>query len=107
MFVCHGEIDITQEGLKNSSAKLMPKGSVLLTSRAPIGYIAIADNEVSTNQGFKSIVPNEEIGSLFVYYTLYFMIPYLKSLGTGSTFTEISKEVVSDVKVVLPKTKKV
>lgn len=104
MFVCHGEIDITQEGLKNSSAKLMPKGSVLLTSRAPIGYIAIADNEVSTNQGFKSIVPNEEIGSLFVYYTLYFMIPYLKSLGTVSTFTEISKEVVSDVKVVLPKT---
>ncbi len=104
MFINHGEIDITSEGLKNSSAKLMPQGSVLLTSRAPIGYIAIANNEVTTNQGFKSIVPRDDVGTLFVYYTILFMVPYLQSLGSGSTFSEVSKEVVSNVKIVIPPT---
>ena len=58
MFVSHGERDITQAGIDGSSAVLMPKHSVLLSTRAPIGYLAISDNEVSTNQGFKSIIPN-------------------------------------------------
>ena len=101
-YITHGERDISQVGLENSSARLMPKGSVLLTSRAPIGYIGIAANELCTNQGFKSIIPNEKYGSEFIYYTVEKMVKYLKSLGTGSTFTEISKDVVSKVKIVLP-----
>lgn len=101
-YIAHGERDITEKGLRNSSAKLMPKGTVLLTSRAPIGYLGIAVNELCTNQGFKSIVPNEKYGSEFIYYTIYSMLPLIKSLGTGSTFTEISKEVVSNIKIVLP-----
>ena len=101
-YISHGERDISDIGLINSSAKLMPKGTVLLTSRAPIGYIGIAINEVCTNQGFKSIVPNKKFGSEFIYYTIQKMIEYLKSLGTGSTFMEISKNVVAQVKIVLP-----
>lgn len=101
-YISHGERDITQLGLDNSSAKLMPKGTVLLTSRAPIGYLGIAINEVSTNQGFKSIVPYKKYGSEYVYYTVLNMVPYIKSLGTGSTFTEVSKDVVSKVKTVIP-----
>lgn len=62
-FVSHGENDITELGLKNSSAAIMPEGTVLFSSRAPIGYIAIAAGEVTTNQGFKSVVPKPEIGT--------------------------------------------
>lgn len=101
-YIRHGQIDITQEGLKNSSANLMPKGSVLMTSRAPIGYVGIADNEICTNQGFKSIVPNNMEEKEYIYYTLLFMVPYLKSLGTGSTFAELSKEVFSQVDIIIP-----
>lgn len=101
-YIAHGERDITELGLKNSSARLMPKGTVLLSSRAPIGYVAIASESVSTNQGFKSIVPKKEYGSEFVYYTIKNLVPYLKSLGSGSTFTEISKKDVSEMTIVLP-----
>jgi len=103
MYIAHGDTDITELGLKKSSAKIIPKGSILLTSRAPIGYISIASNEVCTNQGFKSIIPKKKFGTQFVFYTIISLIPYLKSLGSGSTFTEISKDVVSKVKVIIPK----
>ncbi len=69
-FISHGENDITELGLKNSSATIMPEGTVLFSSRAPIGYIAIAVGNVTTNQGFKSVVPKLEIGTAFVYYFL-------------------------------------
>lgn len=101
-YIAHGERDITKNGLNNSSAVLMPKGTVLMTSRAPIGYIGIATKELATNQGFKSVVPKEEFGSEFVYQVLISMIPYLKSLGTGSTFAEISKTTMEKVVVVIP-----
>ena len=101
-YITHGERDISEIGINNSSARLMPEGTVLLTSRAPIGYLGIAANEVCTNQGFKSIVPNGKFGSEFIYYTVEKMIGYLKLLGTGSTFTEISKAVVAKVKIVIP-----
>lgn len=102
IYITHGSRDITELGLKNSSAILMPPGTVLLTSRAPIGYLGIAANEVCTNQGFKSIIPDKKYGSMFIYYTIQALIPYLKSLGTGSTFTEISKDVLAKVKIALP-----
>ena len=69
-FIARGADDITELGLRNSSAKLMPRGTVLFSSRAPIGYIAIASGEVCTNQGFKSIIPNGSVGTAFIYYFL-------------------------------------
>ena len=74
-FISHGEIDISELGFYKSSATKMPTGTVLFSSRAPIGYIAIAANEVTTNQGFKSVVPNENVGTSFMYYLLKFLLP--------------------------------
>ncbi|MEM5557390.1 restriction endonuclease subunit S [Aliarcobacter cryaerophilus] len=103
VYISHGERFITESGLKNSSTKLMPKGSVLLTSRAPIGYVVIAENEICTNQGFKSLVPNFEIlNSEFLYYWLKSNIDYLQQLGTGTTFAEISGSVVKNIDISLP-----
>lgn len=101
-YIDKGATDITQLGLRKSSAKLMPQGSILLTTRAPIGYIGISLNEVCTNQGFKSIVPFEKFGSEYVYYTVKFNVPFLQKIGVGSTFKEISKELFSKVKTVIP-----
>ena len=103
VYISHGERFITESGLKNSSAKLMPKGTVLLTSRAPIGYVVIAENEICTNQGFKSLVPNFEIlNSEFLYYWLKSNTDYLQQLGTGTTFAEISGSVVKNIDISLP-----
>lgn len=89
-FISHGENDITDLGLKNSSATIMPKGTVLFSSRAPIGYIAIAAGEVTTNQGFKSIVPKLEIGTAFVYFFLKRNLSIIEGMASGSTFKEVS-----------------
>jgi len=90
-FVSQGERNITPLGLANSSAKLLPTGTVLLTTRAPIGYLAIASNPICTNQGFKSLIPNNQmVDSLFLYYLLKNNVEYLKSVGVGTTFAEIS-----------------
>ena len=101
-FVKNGATDITEMGLKNSSAKLMPKGSVLYSSRAPIGYIAIADNEVSTNQGFKSIVPHENISSEFVFQMLKNNTDKIIGQASGSTFKEISGKGMKSIKIIIP-----
>jgi len=72
-YIFMGERSITEEGLANSSAKLMPKGTVLFSSRAPIGYVAIAGKELCTNQGFKSLIPKNGLAdSEFLYYLLNF-----------------------------------
>ncbi|HRQ70174.1 MAG TPA: restriction endonuclease subunit S [bacterium] len=103
MFISRGERNITQKGLENSSAKLMPKGTVLLTSRAPIGYVAIAENEICTNQGFKNLVLNNEIAfNKFLYYWIKNNQEYLQSIGTGTTFAEISGSVVKNIDILLP-----
>jgi len=101
-FISRGTIDITEEGLKNSSAKLMPKGTVLFSSRAPIGYIAIAKNEVSTNQGFKSIIPKSNIGSEFVYQFLKMNKEIIESRASGSTFKEISGGELKKIPAIIP-----
>ena len=103
VYISHGDRFITEDGLKNSSTKLMPKGSVLLTSRAPIGYIAIAKNEICTNQGFKSLVPKQDkCISEFLYYWIKNSVDYLQQLGTGTTFAEISGSVVKSIEISLP-----
>jgi type I restriction enzyme S subunit len=102
-FVCHGERNITKLGLENSSAKLLPAGSILLTSRAPIGYLAIASNPICTNQGFKSLIPNTQIvDGLFLYYLLRNNVDYLKSVGVGTTFAEISGGVLRQLEFDFP-----
>jgi len=101
-YIFHGATDISEEGLKNSSAKLMPAGSVVYTTRAPIGYVAIAGNDVCTNQGFKSVVPKKEFGTEFVYYTLKSLEVHFKNVGNGSTFSEVSKETFSTVPICIP-----
>lgn len=102
-FISKGERNISELGLKNSSARLMPKGSVLMTSRAPIGYLAISSNSVSTNQGFRSIIVNEKIAhNLFIYYLLLGNIELIKSKGSGTTFAEISGSVFKELSFLLP-----
>nr|WP_317403432.1 restriction endonuclease subunit S [uncultured Helicobacter sp.] len=103
IYISKGERFITELGLKNSSATLMPKGTILLSSRAPIGYVAIAQNDICTNQGFKSLVVEpKQACNLFVYYWIKNNVEYLQSLGTGTTFEEISKGVVQDITIPLP-----
>lgn len=101
-FISHGEIDISELGFSKSSATKMPTGTVLFSSRAPIGYIAIAVNEVTTNQGFKSVVPNENIGTAFMYYLLKFLLPTIEGMASGSTFKEISGAGMKSIPVVIP-----
>lgn len=101
-YIEHGARDITKEGLQKSSAVLMPAGSVLMTSRAPIGYLAISQNEICTNQGFKSIVPNKKYGKEFVYHSLSALMPYIKSQGVGSTFSEISGTTLKNLPCLCP-----
>ena len=89
-YVREGERFITEQGLKGSSARLMPKGSIIYSSRAPIGYIAIAENELATNQGFKSVVPHILSVNDYIYYCLIDRTNEIISRATGTTFKEIS-----------------
>ena len=101
-YISHGERNITDKGLKSCSAQMMPKNSILFTSRAPIGYIAIAQNEVCTNQGFKSVVPNECTDFMFLYYLLKYNKENIENLGSGTTFKEVSGSTMQKVPVKVP-----
>lgn len=102
-FISKGERCITELGLQKSSAKLLPKGTVLFSSRAPIGYVAIAEKEVSTNQGFKSVVCNEEImNNNYVYYFLKYNKENIENVSSGSTFKEISGSHMKNIKIIVP-----
>lgn len=101
-FVAHGETDITELGLAKSSATLMPEGTVLFSSRAPIGYIAIADGQVSTNQGFKSVVPFDNVGTAFIYYFLKENLSAIENVASGSTFKEVSGSTLKNFIAVIP-----
>ena len=100
-FIDKGETDITELGYSKCSAKLMPKGSVLFSSRAPIGYIAIAKKELCTNQGFKSVVP-KYAGTAFIYFYLKNNVSNIESMASGSTFKEASGALMKSLKVIIP-----
>lgn len=102
IYISHGKRFITQKGLNKSSARLLPKGSILLSSRAPIGYVAIASNPIATNQGFKSIVPNNLEMNKYIYYCLLSIVNELQELGTGTTFKEISGATLKKVLIPIP-----
>lgn len=101
-FIKKGKKSITQEGVDSCSTQLLPKGSVLFSSRAPIGYCAIAANPICTNQGFKSITPKKGIDSLFLYYLLLANKDAIASMGSGTTFPEISGKMMRQIEVTLP-----
>ena len=91
---------VSEEGIKSSSLKLLEKGTVLLTSRAPIGKVAIVGKEMYCNQGFKNIVCNKSIvNPEYIFYWLKNNTDYLNSLGRGATFKEISKSIVENIEV--------
>jgi type I restriction enzyme S subunit len=102
-YIERGNRNISQVGLEKSSTQLMPKGSVLYSSRAPIGYIAIAANEICTNQGFKSFVPIAvtELNQ-YIYYCLIAITPEIKSRASGTTFKEISGKRFAETLIPLP-----
>ena len=93
---------ITREGLASSAAKLLPPGTLLVTSRATLGEVAIAGVSVSTNQGFKNIIPNEATDSLFAYYRIGTLKPEMERRASGTTFLEISKADFSRIRTLRP-----
>ena len=101
VYTSRGEIDITEEGYNSTSTKLMPKGTILFTSRAPIGYISIAQNDICTNQGFKSLVP-KKAGTCFLYCFLKYVTPEIENKSTGSTFKEASGSLMKSLQVIIP-----
>lgn len=101
-YISRGARNITQAGYDSCSAQLMPAGTVLFSSRAPIGYVAIAQNPICTNQGFKSIVPNDSVDSEFLYYQLKYLRKQIQEMGSGTTFKEISAKTLGEVRIVVP-----
>lgn len=101
-FISRGERNITEVGLRNCSTQLMPAHTVLFSSRAPIGYVAIAQQEVCTNQGFKSVVPNDNTDYMFLYYLLKYNKDKIEHLGSGTTFKEVSGSTMRGFEVRVP-----
>ena len=93
---------ISEAGFKSCSTSMLPKGSVLVTSRAPIGNIAIAGRDLCTNQGFKSLIPGESVDGLYLYYCMKHSSQRLQALGNGATFKEVSKKIVEEFEIPLP-----
>lgn len=106
-YISRGERNITKVGMESCSTQLLPKNTILFSSRAPIGYVAIADNELCTNQGFKSVIPNENVDYLFLYYLLKYNKDKIESMGSGTTFKEVSGSTMRNVEVMIPESKDV
>ncbi len=101
-YVSRGERNISRKGLEKSSAKILPPNSVLLTTRAPVGYVAIARNDISTNQGFRSVIPKKGVSSEYLYYLLKNNTYYLKSHASGTTFGELAGSTLKSLKFAFP-----
>ncbi|WP_335921784.1 restriction endonuclease subunit S [Shewanella chilikensis] len=101
-FISRGAMGVTAEGIKSASLKKYPAGTVLLSSRAPIGYMAIARNALTTNQGFKSFIPSKGYPTEFVYFTVKNSLKAIIQYASGSTFKEVSGTVIKTVKLALP-----
>ena len=106
-YIERGERNITEIGLKSCSTQLLPPNTILFSSRAPIGYVAIAANEVCTNQGFKSVIPNENTDPLFLFYLLKYNKDKIEGMGSGTTFKEVSGNTMKNIVVNVPTDKKV
>ena len=102
IYIEYGSRSISQDGLEHCSAKMLPPGTVLYTSRAPIGYVAIATVPVTTNQGFKSLVLNVGYVPEYIYYLLKFSKSKIESYSSGGTFAEISANALAEVELDFP-----
>ncbi len=91
-FVYQGERNITKQGFDSCSTSMLPINSVLMSSRAPIGLVSIAKNDVCTNQGFKSFIPKKMEDSIYLYYYIKHHIKQIEQLGSGTTFKEVSRD---------------
>jgi len=96
------EKKITADGLRNSSAKLLPPDTILMTSRASIGFFAMMDKEASTNQGFISIIPNESVLKMYMLHNLIFRVEEIRSNASGTTFKEITKTRFRAMSITIP-----
>ena len=105
-FIFRGERNITEIGLNSCSTRLLPPNTVLFSSRAPIGYVAIAAKEMCTNQGFKSVIPNADTDYMFLYYLLKYNRDSIENMGSGTTFKEVSGNTMKSIKVRVPVDKK-
>lgn len=103
-YIRNGKKSITEKGLIESSARLIPKGTIVISSRAPIGYVKISSEPVTTSQGCKSIVVNDKkkIFNEYIYYYIKSITDYLNNIGTGTTFKEISGTTLSKVFIPIP-----
>jgi type I restriction enzyme S subunit len=101
-YISYGKRNITERAVKEHSLRIFPSGTVLLTSRAPIGYLAIAKNPVTTNQGFKNIIPKDGTNSEFLFYLLKNIVEYLRDIAGGSTFSELTAASLREVKIPYP-----
>ena len=101
-YISDTEKHLTEAGYKSASLRMMPKGTVLLTTRAPIGKVAIAAEEMSCNQGFKNLVCSSAINNEFLYLYLKSRTAELQAMGRGATFKELSKKNVAGFEINLP-----
>ncbi len=104
VLVSSGRRSITEAGFASTSTHMLPKNSILFSSRAPIGYTAVAANPLCTNQGFKSLIPPAGVESRYVYWYLRHATPTIRELGSGTTFRELSKKRMNAVPFVLAPT---
>lgn len=100
-YISRGERNITKAGMESCSTQLLPQNTILFSSRAPIGYVAIAENEMCTNQGFKSVIPNENVDYLFLYYLLKYNKDKIESMGSGTTFKEVSGSTMRNIEIMI------
>ncbi len=101
-YVAHTERTLTDAGMQNSSARLLPPFSVILSSRAPIGHLVINTEPMATNQGCKGLVPRDELDHKYLYYYLSSIVQLLNDLGSGATFKELSGGKLKEVPIPLP-----
>ncbi|WQW50337.1 restriction endonuclease subunit S [Helicobacter pylori] len=103
-YIKKGSRSISRLGFKSCSCALLPKHAILFSSRAPIGYVAIAEKRLCTNQGFKSIIPNKKIYFEFLYYLLKYHKDNISNIGGGTTFKEVSGAILGLFEVKIPPT---
>ncbi len=101
-YIAGGARNLTEKGYNSCSTQLMPANSVVFSSRAPIGYVAIAKNPLCTNQGFKSVIPDDGLDSEFLYYQLLYLRDSIREMGTGTTFKEISGKRFGEIDIAVP-----
>ena len=102
-YICQTVQTISEKGVNNSSAKIVPANSVILSTRAPVGYVAISKCPMATNQGIKSIIVNQELADAeYVYYLLLTQTKNLEMKASGSTFKELSTDSLKNYEIDLP-----